>query len=82
MRPIGFRDHRRGADKARDDATSLDIADKNDRTPDRLCETHIGDVTRPKVDLRRTAGPLDKDQIGGFGQPAVAVHHRLQQSRL
>ena len=51
------------ADQGRDHATAVDVADEADRDAGRSREAHVGDVVRPQVHLRGTAGSLDDDEV-------------------
>ena len=51
------------ADQGSDHAPAVDVADENDGDIGGFREAHVGDIRYPEVDLRRTARPLDDDQV-------------------
>ena len=64
QRRVVGRQHRLGADEARDHAAAVDVADQHDRHVGGAGKTHIGDVVRPQIDFRRAAGAFDQHEIG------------------
>ena len=82
QRRVFGREHRLGADQARDHAAAIDIADQHYRHVGGARESHVGDVVGPQVDFRGATGTLDEYDVGLAAQLRVAVEHERQDLRL
>ena len=77
--PVGFGQHRMGADELRNHTATVDVAHQHHRHISRLGKAHIGDVAAAQVDFRWRASTLDQDQIGAGGEAAKALQYRAHQ---
>ena len=58
---------------------ALDVGDETNRHAGPARKTHIGDVTAPEVDLRRTAGALDDNEFELTAKPPETLEHGFEQ---
>ena len=70
------------AGKARDDAAAIDVPEHHHGHIGGRGKSHIGDVAGAQVDLRRTAGAFDQDDIGIAREMGKTLQHRRQQGGL
>ena len=68
------------ADQGRDHAAAVDVADEADGDAGRPREAHVGNVVRPQVHLRRTAGSLDENEVVVGRQALEALQDRCPDS--
>ena len=64
-----------GAEKLREHAAAVDVADEQNGRIDKLCEPHVHDVIRFQVDLRRAARALDDDNVKIFCKAVVGAQN-------
>ena len=81
-RGVLLRDHDLCADKARNHAAPVDIADQHDRHIRGTREPHIGDVVSSQVDFRRAACAFNEHDVGFAAQMRETLQDERQQSGL
>ena len=65
-----------------EDTATVDVGNQDDRAVYRLGKTHVSDVARAQVDLRRTACALDHNCLVFGHQPCMGAQHGVARHAL